>query len=234
MLQQTQAARVVPYYHAFLERFPDPPALAAAPAADVLAAWSGLGYNRRALALQRAAARGRRARLAGGPDRAAGRRRLHGGRGRLVRLGRAGGGGRHQRAPRDLPPRRRRARAAARSRARAAELMPAGRAAPFNQAMMELGATVCRPRAARVRRLPGARGLRVGGPRAGAAAAPRGRAARALRGQRPLGARADRRRAGGRRAAARRWPRRAASGPRPGLLRDGLAVRGADGALRLP
>src|SRR6187401_3141746 len=55
MLQQTQAARVVPYYHAFLERFPDPRALAEAPAADVLAAWSGLGYNRRALALQRAA-----------------------------------------------------------------------------------------------------------------------------------------------------------------------------------
>ena len=47
---------MVPYYHAFLERFPDPQALAAAPAADVLAAWSGLGYNRRALALQRAAA----------------------------------------------------------------------------------------------------------------------------------------------------------------------------------
>ena len=56
MLQQTQAARVVPYYETFLARFPDPAALAAAPARDVLAAWSGLGYNRRALALQRAAA----------------------------------------------------------------------------------------------------------------------------------------------------------------------------------
>ena len=55
MLQQTQAARVVPYYEAFLERFPTPAALAAAPTADVLAAWSGLGYNRRALALQAAA-----------------------------------------------------------------------------------------------------------------------------------------------------------------------------------
>src|SRR3954471_4355062 len=55
MLQQTQAARVVPYYEAFLERFPDPAALAAAPTADVLAAWSGLGHNRRALALQCAA-----------------------------------------------------------------------------------------------------------------------------------------------------------------------------------
>ena len=56
MLQQTQAARVIPYYEAFLARFPDPPALAAGPTGEVLAAWSGLGYNRRAVALQRAAA----------------------------------------------------------------------------------------------------------------------------------------------------------------------------------
>ncbi len=56
MLQQTQALRVVPYYERWLERFPDASSLAAAPARDVLAHWSGLGYNRRALALQRAAA----------------------------------------------------------------------------------------------------------------------------------------------------------------------------------
>src|SRR3954464_3472661 len=56
MLQQTQAARVIPYYERFLARFPDPGSLAAAPAGEGLAAWSGLGYNRRALALQRAAA----------------------------------------------------------------------------------------------------------------------------------------------------------------------------------
>jgi A/G-specific adenine glycosylase len=56
MLQQTQAARVVPYYERFLGRFPDPAACAAAPAAAVLRAWSGLGYNRRGLALHRAAA----------------------------------------------------------------------------------------------------------------------------------------------------------------------------------
>jgi A/G-specific adenine glycosylase len=55
MLQQTQAARVVPYYERFLERFPEPAACAAAPAAEVLRLWSGLGYNRRALALHRAA-----------------------------------------------------------------------------------------------------------------------------------------------------------------------------------
>jgi A/G-specific adenine glycosylase len=55
MLQQTQVARVVPRWHGFLERFPDPAACAAAPAAEVLRAWEGLGYNRRGLALHRCA-----------------------------------------------------------------------------------------------------------------------------------------------------------------------------------
>src|SRR5437763_4195948 len=65
MLQQTQAARVVPRYLDWLERWPSAEALAAAPTAEVLRAWQGLGYNRRALNLQRAA----RAVAAGGwPD----------------------------------------------------------------------------------------------------------------------------------------------------------------------
>lgn len=55
MLQQTQVERVVPKFTAFLERFPGPVALAAAPIPELLAAWQGLGYNRRALNLQRAA-----------------------------------------------------------------------------------------------------------------------------------------------------------------------------------
>ena len=55
MLQQTQVTRVLDYYTRFLSRFPDPASLAAAPPAAVLERWSGLGYNRRALALQRAA-----------------------------------------------------------------------------------------------------------------------------------------------------------------------------------
>ena len=65
MLQQTQAARVVPHYERFLARFPTPAACAEAPAAEVIAAWSGLGYNRRALALRAAARRGRGGGLAG-------------------------------------------------------------------------------------------------------------------------------------------------------------------------
>jgi A/G-specific adenine glycosylase len=55
MLQQTQVPRVVPRWEAFLERFPDPAACAAAPAGDVVRAWEGLGYNRRALHLHRCA-----------------------------------------------------------------------------------------------------------------------------------------------------------------------------------
>ncbi|HEU4975891.1 MAG TPA: A/G-specific adenine glycosylase [Baekduia sp.] len=54
MLQQTQVARVVPRYLAWLERWPDVFALAGASVADVLAAWIGLGYNRRALRLREA------------------------------------------------------------------------------------------------------------------------------------------------------------------------------------
>lgn len=55
MAQQTQVSRVQPALDAFLGRFPTVTALATAPAADVLRAWRGLGYNRRALNLQRAA-----------------------------------------------------------------------------------------------------------------------------------------------------------------------------------
>ncbi len=55
MLQQTQVDRVIPKYKAFLKEFPTLQALAAASPARVIRAWSGLGYNRRALYLHRAA-----------------------------------------------------------------------------------------------------------------------------------------------------------------------------------
>lgn len=57
MLQQTQVTRVVPRYLAFLERWPTIDALAAASPGDVIREWQGLGYNRRALNLHRAATR---------------------------------------------------------------------------------------------------------------------------------------------------------------------------------
>ena len=55
MLQQTQVARVIPVWRAFLERFPTARACAAAEQADVVIAWHGMGYNRRAVNLHRCA-----------------------------------------------------------------------------------------------------------------------------------------------------------------------------------
>ncbi len=55
MLQQTQASRVVPFYERFVERFPTVQSLAAASLTDVLALWSGLGYNSRAPRLRQTA-----------------------------------------------------------------------------------------------------------------------------------------------------------------------------------
>ena len=55
MLQQTQASRVVPAYRAFLARFPTVRTLAAASRRDVVRAWDGLGYNRRAVWLSEGA-----------------------------------------------------------------------------------------------------------------------------------------------------------------------------------
>jgi A/G-specific adenine glycosylase len=55
MLQQTQVTRVEPKYAVFLEAFPTVEALALAPLPELLRVWSGLGYNRRAINLKRAA-----------------------------------------------------------------------------------------------------------------------------------------------------------------------------------
>jgi A/G-specific adenine glycosylase len=55
MLQQTQVERVLPRWHAWLERWPTVASLAAASGADVIVEWQGLGYNRRAINLHRAA-----------------------------------------------------------------------------------------------------------------------------------------------------------------------------------
>ncbi|MBP9771497.1 MAG: A/G-specific adenine glycosylase [Candidatus Pacebacteria bacterium] len=55
MLQQTQVDRVIPKFDAFIKKFPSFQALTKASTGDVLRAWQGLGYNRRALALKRTA-----------------------------------------------------------------------------------------------------------------------------------------------------------------------------------
>ena len=55
MLQQTQVERVIPHFHRWLEHYPTVQALADAPTAEVIQLWAGLGYNRRAVNLQRTA-----------------------------------------------------------------------------------------------------------------------------------------------------------------------------------
>jgi A/G-specific adenine glycosylase len=151
MLQQTQAARVVPYYEAWLARFPDVAALAAAPVDEVLRLWSGLGYNRRALALQRAAAV---VAEEGWPRDRAGLRALPG-VGPYTAAAVAAFAWDEPVAAVDTNVRRvverwdgeRRGPRALAERADA--LVPTDAPADWNQAMMELGATVCRPRAPR-------------------------------------------------------------------------------------
>ncbi len=163
MLQQTQVSRVLEKFAPFIERFPDANALAAAPEHDVLAMWSGLGYYRRAKLLH-AAAKAIALHHAGTvPNSAAALRDLPGigaytaGAISSIVFG-------HQEPLADgnvarvllrldakaaLPP-----SAPATMKwvwARAADLLatPAGRANPggLNEGLMELGATVCTPRA---------------------------------------------------------------------------------------
>jgi A/G-specific adenine glycosylase len=228
MLQQTQAARVVPHWERFMARFPTPEALAVAPAAEVIAAWSGLGYNRRALSLQRAA---QVVASDGWPERLEDLP----GVGPYTAAAVGSFAWDRQQAAVDTNVRRvierrdgvrRGPRALAR---RATELLPEGRAATWNQAMMELGATVCRPRRPLCGECPVQEGC--AGPDA-VAPAPRPRGERfeatdrwargrivaaLVAGEDPPALPAERRE----RALA-------------GLERDGLIVRDENGAVRLP
>ena len=158
MLQQTRVAAVIPYYHRFLERFPDVRALAEAPEEEVLRLWSGLGYYSRARNLQRAA-RQIVARHGGEFPRTPAEVLQLAGIGRytaaavlsmafgepcavldgnvarvLARLDAVRGDLRQPERWRELEP-------------RADELLARQVPGDWNQAMMELGATLCTPRA---------------------------------------------------------------------------------------
>ena len=255
MLQQTQAARVVPYFEAFLARFPDPATLAAAPPREVLAVWSGLGYNRRALAL-RAAARIIAER--GWPDDLT---ELPGvGPYTAAAVGSFAWDRHHAaidtNASRVIERFDGVARPPSEVAARATALIPAGRAAAFNHAMMELGATVCRARAPQCDACPIGAGCATGSTGTAERDGPKGRSARSAGRAAARFEDTDRRAKG--RAPARfedtdRWARGRVvaallAGDEPpaeidgarrervlaGLERDGLVVRGPDGSLGLP
>jgi A/G-specific adenine glycosylase len=136
MLQQTQVARVLPRYEAWLARWPTADALAAAALGEVLGEWVGLGYNRRAVRLWEAA---RVVAAEGWPERL---EDLPGvGPYTAAALGSFAFG--RQEVALDTNARRLFARLGT------ALAPPPGRAADFNQATMELGATVCTARAPR-------------------------------------------------------------------------------------
>jgi len=235
MLQQTQVARVVPYYDAWLERFPSEAVLAEAPAADVLRQWSGLGYNRRALALQAAAATVARD---GWPRTVEGLLALPG-VGPYTAAAVASFAFGVQAAAVDTNVRRvverldRRRRRPPELARRAAAILPDGRAADWNQALMELGATVCTARAPRCDACPAASCRSQGRP-------PAGPTARRVGGERVRFEDTDRYVRGrvvAALAAGEAVPEELAperlERALAGLARDGLVVRDADG-VRLP
>lgn len=156
MAQQTGVDRVVPYYQRFLDRFPTPAACAAAPLGEVLRLWAGLGYNRRAVNLHgcaRAVVDDHGGALP--PDLAA-LRALPGvgpytARAVLAFAFERDIGVVDTNVGRVLARWAGRPLGAAEAQAQADALVPPGRAWAWNQAVMELGGTVClrrRPRCA--------------------------------------------------------------------------------------
>jgi A/G-specific adenine glycosylase len=150
MLQQTQAARVAPRWHRFLERFPTPAGCAAAPLGDVLREWHGLGYPRRARNLHRAAAVITRRHGGGLPDELPELLALPGVGPYTARAVLAFAYGRQvgvvetniarvlaRTAGRRLTP--------TEAQRRADAMVPEGEGWAWNQVLMDLGATCCRP-----------------------------------------------------------------------------------------
>ena len=218
MLQQTQVSRVVERWTAWLERWPTVESLATAPTAELVRAWSGLGYNRRAVMLG-AAARAVVER-GGFPRDVAELQQLPGVGPYTARAIACFAFGAQVAAP-DTNARRVLERALGEPDAPP----PPGRAYEWNQALFDLGATVCLARVPRCDRCP----LAGGCPSRGARFAP-------LRRQGPL--------AGSRREQRAGVVRSLHAGPRPGrdydeaivesLRRDGLVVSGPGDTIALP
>jgi A/G-specific adenine glycosylase len=154
MLQQTQVPRVLPRYEAFLRRFPTPAGCAAASAGEVVRAWAGLGYNRRAVNLHRAAVAITEVHYGRLPADLDDLLALPGigpytARAILAFAFDADVGVLDVNAIRVL------ARAwGRRTQSEADEIVPVGRGWAWNQAVLDLGATVCVKRAPRCERCP--------------------------------------------------------------------------------
>ena len=151
MLQQTRVAAVIEHYHGFLRRFPTVQKLAAAREASVLAAWSGLGYYRRARMLHAAAKLIARERRGVFPNTVEGWRELPG-IGRYTSAAIASIAFGEPVAVVDGNVERVLQRFSGEMLdgekvwQLAEELLESRRPGDFNQAMMELGATVCTPK----------------------------------------------------------------------------------------
>ena len=152
MLQQTRVAAVIAHYHEFLRRFPTVEKLARAREASVLAAWSGLGYYRRARMLHAAAKVVARERGGKFPETMEGLRGLPGiGRYTAAAIASIAFGeavavvdGNVERVLQRFSGQR---LAGEKFWLSAERLLDRARPGDFNQAVMELGATVCTPRA---------------------------------------------------------------------------------------
>ena len=153
MLQQTGTGRVAPTYADFLQRFPTLERLAHAPAMEIIQAWRGLGYNRRAVELHRAAQTLVRDHGGVFPSEPAALRRLPG-LGEYTSSALACFAFDRQVPVVDTNVRRVLSRAALgkdpdevpneRVGSLASEWLPAGEAYRWNQALMDIGATICR------------------------------------------------------------------------------------------
>jgi A/G-specific adenine glycosylase len=165
MLQQTRVEVVVAYYQRFVERFPTPQALAAAPVEDVLFAWAGLGYYRRARQLHAAAAQVVREHDGIVPSSDQALRALPGvgrytaGAIRSIAFGKAApivDGNVARVLSRVFTLKGRPGETAFEDKLweLAEQLVPASDPSAFNQGLMELGATVCLPRAPRCKACP--------------------------------------------------------------------------------
>ena len=159
MLQQTQVGRVLDRFGPFLDRFSSPAACAASPVGDVIGAWAGLGYNRRAVSLHRCATEVVRSHDGQLPDRLEALLALPGigpytARAVLAFAFEDDVGIVDTNVARILARQHGRRFRASDVQRLADELVPDGHGWSWNQAMLDLGATVCRARSAACDRCP--------------------------------------------------------------------------------